>query len=123
MFDSFLITLLLLHRFLMNFVKRLLTIYLLNNPGLLSRNLTFLWRRFLSYRNQSTDLQSKSVDWFLNDKDVSNERVNCVVIDALHISCSYPIFMQFVIFVCFVWIQKFTRNILEILICNPNVVK
>ena len=29
----------------------------------------------LSYRNQSTDLQSKSVDWFLYDKDFRHERV------------------------------------------------
>ena len=29
----------------------------------------------LSYRNQSTDLQSKSLDWFLYDKDFRHERV------------------------------------------------
>ena len=30
--------------------------------------LTLSWRRPLSYRNQSIDLQSKSMDWFLYDK-------------------------------------------------------
>ena len=38
--------------------------------------LTLSWRRSLSYRNQSIDLQSKSVDWFLYDRDLSHERVN-----------------------------------------------
>ena len=37
------------------------------------------WRRPLSYRNQSTDLQSKSVDWFLYDNGVGHERVNQLV--------------------------------------------
>ena len=34
------------------------------------------WRRSLSYRNQSIDLHSKSMDWFLNDRDIRHERVN-----------------------------------------------
>ena len=29
----------------------------------------------LSYRNQSIDLQSKSMDWFLFDRDLHHERV------------------------------------------------
>ena len=32
--------------------------------------LTLSWRKSLSYRNQSTDLQSKSMDWFLYDTDL-----------------------------------------------------
>ena len=32
--------------------------------------LTLSWRRFLSYRNRSTDLQSKSIEWFLYDRDL-----------------------------------------------------
>ena len=35
------------------------------------------WRRFLSYRNRSDDLQSKSVDWFLYDRNILHERLNC----------------------------------------------
>ena len=29
-----------------------------------------------SYRNQSIDLQSKSMGWFLHDRDLRHERVN-----------------------------------------------
>ena len=32
------------------------------------------WRS-LSYRNQPIDLQSKSMNWFLYDKDIRHERV------------------------------------------------
>ena len=32
--------------------------------------------RFLSYRNQSIDLQSKSTDWFLYDRNLHHEIVN-----------------------------------------------
>ena len=34
------------------------------------------WRRALSYRNQSNDLQSKSMDWFLYDNNLRHERAN-----------------------------------------------
>ena len=34
------------------------------------------WRRSLSYRNQSTDFQSTSMDWFLYDRDLCYERIN-----------------------------------------------
>ena len=37
--------------------------------------LTLSWWRPLSYRNQSIDLQSKSVDWFLYDNGLHHERV------------------------------------------------
>ena len=33
------------------------------------------WWRSLSYRNQSSDFQSKSMDWFLYDKDLPHESV------------------------------------------------
>ena len=33
------------------------------------------WRRPLSYRNQSTDLRSKSMGWFLYDNGLRHERV------------------------------------------------
>ena len=39
-------------------------------------DLTLSRRRPLSYRNQSTDLQSKSMDWFLYDRGLRHERVN-----------------------------------------------
>ena len=37
--------------------------------------LTLSWWRTLSYRNQSIDLQSKSMDWFLYDDSLRHERV------------------------------------------------
>ena len=37
--------------------------------------LTLSWRRLLSYRNQSIDLRSKSMDWFLYDNGLRYERV------------------------------------------------
>ena len=36
--------------------------------------LTLSWWRSLSYRNQSTDLLRKSMDWFLYDNDLSHKR-------------------------------------------------
>ena len=32
---------------------------------------------FLSYRNQSVDLQTKSADWFLYDRNIVRWSVNC----------------------------------------------
>ena len=40
-----------------------------------SSHLTLSWRGPLSYRNQSIDLQSKSVDWFLYYNGLCHERV------------------------------------------------
>ena len=36
--------------------------------------LTLSWRRYLSYRNQSINLYSKSVDWFLYDRDFRSRK-------------------------------------------------
>ena len=41
-------------------------------------SLTLSWRRPLC-RNQSIDLQSKSMDWFLNNNDLFHKRVNNTV--------------------------------------------
>ena len=38
-------------------------------------SLTLSSRRFVSYRNQSIDLQRKSIDWFLYNRDLCHERV------------------------------------------------
>ena len=38
-------------------------------------SLTLSWRGLLSYRNQSIDLQSKSMDWFLYDNGPRRARV------------------------------------------------
>ena len=37
--------------------------------------LTLSWRRPLSYRNQSIDFQSKSIDWLLHDSSLRHEKV------------------------------------------------
>ena len=39
-------------------------------------SLTLSCRRPLSYRNQSIDLQSKSMKWFLYENGLRHERVN-----------------------------------------------
>ena len=41
----------------------------------LTNLLTLSWRRPLSYRNQSIDLGSKSMDWLLYDNGLRHERV------------------------------------------------
>ena len=41
----------------------------------LKKSITLSWRRPLSYRNQSIDFGSKSVDWFLYDSGLRHERV------------------------------------------------
>ena len=46
--------------------------------------LTLLWRRSLSYRNLSVDLQSKSIDWFLYDRKFRHERVNALLLVCIH---------------------------------------
>ena len=38
--------------------------------------LTLPWQVSLSYRNQSIDLQNKSVDWFIDDRILRHEKVN-----------------------------------------------
>ena len=42
-------------------------------------NLTLSWRMPLSYRNQSIDLRSKSMDWFLYDNGLRHERVKQLI--------------------------------------------
>ena len=46
----------------------------------LAATLTPSWQRFLSRRNNSIDLQSKSMDWFLYDRDVRHEKVKLLQI-------------------------------------------
>ena len=46
-----------------------------SNGWQMNQNLTLSWRGPLSYRNQSTDLQRKSMDWFLYDNSLRHERV------------------------------------------------
>ena len=54
------------------------------------RVLTLSWRRPLSYRNKSIDLQSKSMDWFPYDSSLRRERVKSML---FHISCIIVVFI------------------------------
>ena len=65
-----------------------------NNNFLFS--LTLSWRRPLSYWNQSIDLQSKSMDWFLYDNGLRHESVKCCL---LHKDIVLPRHTRFCIFV------------------------
>ena len=49
----------------------------------ITQSLTLSWRRPLSYRNHSIDLQSKSVDWFLYDSDLHHERAKMAILQDL----------------------------------------
>ena len=42
--------------------------------------LNLSWPRSLLYRSQSIDLQNKSVDWFLYNKNLRHERVNALLL-------------------------------------------
>ena len=46
--------------------------------------------RSLPYRNQSIDLQRKSVDWFLYNRDLRHERVNMNYEYKVHLAILFP---------------------------------
>ena len=48
----------------------------------INTHLTLSWWRSLSHRNQAIDLKSKSVDWFLQDRDLRHERVKPVALSS-----------------------------------------
>ena len=54
--------------------------------------LNLSWRRSLFYRNQPIDLQNKSMDWFLYDKNLRHESIN-VLLFALFIEI-YSLIMK-----------------------------
>ena len=51
--------------------------------------LNLSWRRSLLYRKHSIDLQNKSIDWFLCDRNFGHERVN-----ALLLLCYLHVFIE-----------------------------
>ena len=53
-------------------------------------SLTLSWRRSLSYRNHSIDLQSKSMDWILYDGDLRHERVKNLKIPEYYVHDKPP---------------------------------
>ena len=71
-------------------MKLFLTLYkYLNGMYYSEAYLTLSWRKSLSYKNQSNDLLSKSVDWFLYDRDFRHSRVkrSSVFAKKLHERC------------------------------------
>ena len=58
----------------------------ISNPAIC---LTLSWRRPLSYRNQSTDLLCKSMEWFLYDNGLRHERVKLQVLMSYLIEGSF----------------------------------
>ena len=46
-------------------------------------SLILSWRIPLYYRNQYIDLQSKSMEWFLYDNDLRQERVKDMTVETL----------------------------------------
>ena len=59
-------------------------------------SLTLSWRRPLSYRNQSIDLLSKSMDWFLYDNAPRHERVVLnVFVVLIYPLLSFTVFWSF----------------------------
>ena len=59
-------------------------------------HLTLSWQRPLSYRNQSIDLQSKSMDWFLYDNGLHHERVKS----------HFSTFVRFSLFNCSLYVVR-----------------
>ena len=55
--------------------------FLCSTPSFQDFCLTLSWRGPLSYRNQSIDLQSRSMDWFLYDNGFRHERVKLGICD------------------------------------------
>ena len=71
-------------------------IWRLNNiPKLFMKYLTLSWRRPLSYRNQSIDLQSKSVDWFLYNNGLRHERVKQICYHQMYLIIVYYCYFFF----------------------------
>ena len=80
-------------------------------------SLTLSWRRSLSYRNQSIDLHSKSMDRYLNNRHLGHERVS----DLANI-LSIHSFYEFNYY-CYYWYNRRTtlKNMLSLREKCPNI--
>ena len=58
-----------------NVIEKCILALVIDNKLNFKSQLTLFWRRSLSYRNQSTDLLCKSMDWFLCYRGLRHERV------------------------------------------------
>ena len=77
--------------------------------------LNLSWRRSLLYRNQSIDLQNKSMDWFLYDKNLRHERVNALLLACIH----WDIFLDYDKIID-IYASKYPRSMLLINTLNKN---
>ena len=64
--------------------------------------LTLSWRGPLSYRNQSTDLLHKSMDWFLYDNGPRHERVKLL-------NQAHPVYILKLILLDYIENQRWTK--------------
>ena len=60
--------------------------------SMMSDERLYSWRRFSSYGNKSINLQSKSMDWFLYESDLCDERVNALLV---YVLIDYDIFVDY----------------------------
>ena len=73
--------------------------------------LALSWQRSLSYRNQSIDLQSQSVDWFLYDRDLRHERVKGYLYQrSFYCKTWYIFLLSFETSKAFLFIPKTTKS-------------
>ena len=81
------------------------------------KDLTLSRWRSLSYRNQSIDLKTKSMDWFLYDKVLRHERVNMLLPISFMLSSQETIWS---LKICELY-QKASQNIpIIVLTCTYN---
>ena len=76
--------------------------------------LTLSWRRLLSYRNQSIDLQNKSMDWFLYDNGPRHERVNASVLILLTFFDSLKVVLIIIVAILMMSAKLSTLGLLKI---------
>ena len=77
----------------------------------------FLWRRPLSYRNQSIDLERKAIDWFVYDNDLRHERIKTIfqipskisyrLLDFCTASPASLMLSPFILFILFIFFNCF----------------
>ena len=94
--------------------------------------LTLSWQRLLSYRNQSIDLPSKSMYWFLYDRDLCHGRVRdafknsfLILVDIFHFffAKEKPCFMtKNSLSTFFIWTDTHIKNTHRIFLPEHNLV-
>ena len=68
------------------------------------------WRKSLSYKNQSIDLLFKSMDWFLYNRDLCNERNKVIIIIIIIIIIIHLCFHDFILRCLFIMVFNTCRR-------------